>query len=72
MTHLLILIAFVIYMTGYGQRGDVVWFYLSLPVLYKPRASEAPFRTLVLHPRVPGLTVPQSTLRLFPRYRLQI
>jgi hypothetical protein len=72
MIHLLILIAFIIYMTGYGQGGDVVWFYLSLPVLYKPRASEAPFRTLVLHPRVPGLTVPQvslpiQTLVLHPR-----
>jgi hypothetical protein len=55
----------------WSGRG-VVWFYLSLPVLYKPRASEAPFRTLVLHPRVPGLTVPQvslpiHTLVLHPR-----
>jgi hypothetical protein len=38
---------------------------LSLPVLYKPRASEAPFRTLVLHPRVPGLTVPQVSLPIY-------
>jgi hypothetical protein len=59
MIYLLILIAFIIYMTGYGQGGDVIWLYLSLPVLYKPRADETPLGTLVSYSSSASLIVPQ-------------